>query len=379
MRIGLKETTPGRAFADRKGRKILLSAALFVMIIGGVLCLRTGKAQFLSPLETAENLWLALRLFVAKLFRLPFYLEKQKLIAAYPFYMETMARLRMTALYFLSGMILSLAGSVYQGVFRNPMAAPTMLGVASGINLGLLILALQFAVDAYGMVTQRYIYCFGLSLLILALVLLGAKMVGRNRTSVTDMLLIGILLSQMVNTVVMYYRFQMDDIQLEVYQQLTMRGMIFNTSESDAVRGVLLLLIVTAVGALPVYLMRFCFNAISFSEEEARSMGVDPRKVRVVAITGVTMLVAAAIIHCGNVGILSLVVPHICRYYFGARFKTLLYSSAFYGGLALVLCSGISGLIYIEDYGTLPLGPIVSLLAMPILAVALTRRRRGWE
>jgi iron complex transport system permease protein len=171
----------------------------------------------------------------------------------------------------------------------------------------------------------------------------------------------------------------MDELDIEIMMELTMRGFSSNTSISFSTISFYVMLIATIIGILPVHLMRFSFCAVSFSDEEVLSMGVNPRVMRTISILGVTLLVASAIIHCGNVGILALVVPHVCRYWVGAKFKPLYYAGIFFGGLVLVLCRAISSLIYIECFGSFPLGPLVTLTAMPILAMALMQRRRGWE
>lgn len=357
-----------------------ISALLLVGIFSFTLCLKSGsEVGLIAPQQVAENLILWARLSWARLFQLPLYLERAALIEMHPYYFMTVARFKNTVLTFVAGAILALAGAVYQGVFRNPMAAPTMLGVTGGVNLGLLILVLTYSAEVYFMTTQRYIYCYGLALAMLLLVLLMGKIIGRNRPAVTDMLLVGLVLTQMVDVIISYYRYVMSDVDIEIMMELTMRGFSSNTSVSFAATSFYVLLLATMVGILPVHLMRSSFNAVSFSDEEAKSMGVNPEFIRIVSILGVTILVASAIIHCGNVGILALVVPHVCRYWVGASFRPLYYASIFYGGLGLVLCRAISSLIYIEGFGTFPLGPLVSLFAMPILAAALMQRRRGWE
>ena len=193
------------------------------------------------------------------------------------------------------------------------------------------------------------------------------------------MLLVGTVLTQMVNVVISYCRFLMDDVQLEVFQELTMRGFTSNVAMDDAGRSLLLLVILMAAGGVPMLLLRFSFNTVSYSDEEARSLGVRPAVLRTVALLCVTLLMTAAVLHCGSVGILALVVPHLCRYWTGADFRRLFWSSALYGGLLLTACRAISSLIYIEGYGSFPLGPIATLIAMPVLAFALAKGRRGWE
>ena len=107
-------------------------------------------------------------------------------------------------------------------------------------------------------------------------------------------------------------------------------------------------------------------------------MGLKPGVMIVYGLVAGAILTTAAMIHCGNIGMLSLIIPHLCRYLFGADFKKLFYMSAFYGSLLLLTSQMISNFIYIDTY-QIPLGSVISLITMPILIWVMFRQRRGWE
>ena len=373
MRTGLKE---------KQGFPRLLVAISAVLLIAAVcvaMCIRTGAPELISPKYVAHNLITWLRLGFARIFELPLYMDRQAVIAASPYYLETVARVQNLIVTMLCGGCLALCGGVFQTIFRNPAAAPTMLGVSSGIELGMLILVLKYSVDAFSKTTERYLYCFGLAIFILALVVLLGKLVGGKRRSVTDMLLSGAVISQILGAVMMYIRFNLEQIDLETLQTISMYGFMVNTTYDFARVSLFILIGIVVVCVLPFFLMRFSFDAMSFSEEETVTFGINPGIVRIVVLVITTFLMTVAILYCGAVGILSLVIPHICRFALGARFKSMLMGSALFGVLLLVICRIISSLIYVDGFGALPIGPLVGVVSAPLLVVALMKRRRGWE
>ena len=93
----------------------------------------------------------------------------------------------------------------------------------------------------------------------------------------------------------------------------------------------------------------------------------------------VTVLIIVAILYCGTIGALSLAVPHISRYMFGSRFKNVFLGSAYLGALLLIICRGISSMIYLPGMGFFPIGTVAGLVCAPFLAMVLSQRRRGWE
>ena len=279
----------------------------------------------------------------------------------------------------ICGGAIAIGGATYQVIFKNPMAAPTMLGVSSGISLGLLLLVFQYSINAYSMVKERFIYCFGLSCVILIIVMAAGRFAGKNRRSVTDMLLIGSVLGQITGAVSVIVRMNMELEDLQVLQTLSMYGFSVNTDYDFAGLAMFIMLGLFIVCLLPIYMMRSSFDALSFSDDEAKLMGINASLVRTVAMMLVTVLIIVAILYCGTIGALSLAVPHISRYMFGSRFKNVFLGSAYLGALLLIICRGISSMIYLPGMGFFPIGTVAGLVCAPFLAMVLSQRRRGWE
>ncbi len=254
-----------------------------------------------------------------------------------------------------------------------------MLGVSGGIELGFLVLVLKYSIDAYSKTQERFLYCFFFALAMLALVMVIGRMMGANRRSATDFLLAGVILSQILGVVMTYLRFNMEQADLEVLQRISLYGFTANTSYEFAGRSLLTLAAIAVVMLTPFFLMRFSFNAVSLSDDESRVLGINPGAVRTAALLGATVLMTATILYCGTIGILSLVVPHICRFAFGPRFEKMLAGCVFFGAGLMVVCRMIASFIYIEGMGTFPIGPLAGILSAPLLAIALAQKRRGWE
>ena len=375
MRTG-RNLRSGRA-RRRLGRLGL--GVLFLLVFCFALCIRTGARELISPVRAFSNLWLWARLEAAERFDLPLKLQRSELIQASPYFFETVSRFRNLLVTLLCGAAIAVGGACYQVLFRNPMAAPTMLGVGSGINLGLLLLVAQYSVGAYAMMGRRFAYCLGLAFLMLILVMGAGRFAGKNRRSVTDMLLVGSVLGQVSGAVVTFVRFHMEQEDLTVFQTLSMYGLTVNTDYEFAGKALVLLMVVFLACVLPLAAMRFSFDAMSYPEEDARLMGINPGLVRTLCLILVTVMVTGSILFCGTIGTLSLAVPHISRYLWGSRFRSVLGGSCFLGALLLMICRAISSLIYLPGMGFFPIGTLAGLVCAPVLAMVLAQRRRGWD
>jgi iron complex transport system permease protein len=365
-------------YMEKRGRTrklFAISILAFILLFAFSMCLRTSQVGRVPFGVAMKNLFTWVKLAVAKWFNLPVYLESENIIAQSPFYFETIARFKISVITVVSGVMLALAGALYQGVFRNPIAAPTMLGVASGIELGILVLVLKYAGAAYFMTSKRYTYCYGFALVILLIVLFTGKVVSRGRRfAVTDMLLVGTAISQVVGVLITYYRFEMEDELLIVFQEIS-SGIYINIHTITFI----ILGAAFIVSIIPVHLLRYSFNAVCFSDDDAFTMGINPVVIRFITLAGGTIMITAAMIHCGSVGMISLIVPHICRYLFGSDFKKIYYASGIFGGMLLLLCRDISALFYFGYSGAFPIGTIVNIIAAPIFIIVLFQQRKGWE
>ena len=124
--------------------------------------------------------------------------------------------------------------------------------------------------------------------------------------------------------------------------------------------------------------MRYQLNLLSFSDEDAQALGISPALTRLCALFFATLLVTASIIHCGNIGMIALIVPAMCRYLFSADYKSLFSHTILLGSLLLLISKLITDHLS-QLLGYLPVGMVVSLLGTPLFALILMKQRRDFE
>ena len=375
MQIGLNEMEK-LIQADRKAYKIKLYVLLLIAIVVILfsLCLKTIENGVfpLGQMFSSYKTWIHLNL--AKWLDWPCYLYRREVIAAIPCYYDVIARLKITALTFGCGVLLSMSGSLFQSVFRNPIAAPTMLGVNTGVQMGILVLVLQYGGMAQNMPFQKYVYCYIGAAAMLALIIVTGKISsGKNKFSVFDLLITGAILSQVVSAVRTYYTFSMENDQVLLLKEISNAISVNIDPISFIFLGAVLLICL-----VPIWLIRFSFNAVCFDNDEARSFGVNTMGIKMIALLLGTFMVTAAMVHCGSVGMVSLIAPIISRAVFGADFRKVFWGNLLVGGTILVVCRDIASMIPFTTEG-LPVGTVVDFVAVPIFVVVIIMQRRVWE
>lgn len=293
-----------------------------------------------------------------------------------PGYWAVWNRLGVVGTTLVCAVLLSVSGMLYQNVFRNPIASPTMLGATSGVSLGVMLLVFFNGAAAAGMLAQRYLYCYGLGALMLVFVIVaGRKLSGKGRPfDVVTMLLVGSIASQLLGFVVSYVTlFVMDEDVYLVYYSITQMLTVDTSLTSWAVLGT------AAVCSLaPIVLLRFKLNALSFDEEEVRMMGLNATALRAVALVCGAVMILAAQIHLGMVGLVSLIVPFLARGWFGCGFGKQLAGNVCIGAILLLVCRDLTDLIPFVGDG-LAIGSVVSVVALPLFVVVVARHMRRWE
>ena len=360
----------------RLRRRFRLAGLLLLALFFAFLSLGTTSIRFLSPVQTLQNLWLGVKLTLAKYLKWGIYDQRLALITAAEGYLETMTRLQGGVLAMVLGAVLAVAGTVFQCVFRNPIAGPSLLGVSSGISVGNLLLVLRFSAAAASMVTLRFLYGYACSIGLLLLIFLVGWIASRGKGSVTDMLLTGCIVSRVVTKVVsniQYY--DLTDAEYLALQEMDLYGTgIGNT------RGAVFLAAALLAGLLPLLLLRNSLNLVVFSDGEARCMGMNASWLRILSLICSTVLLIAAQIHCGEVGLLAMLVPHLCRYLFGCDTRRLIAGSLLLGAGIMLVCRFLVALCAFHPYlWVISINTLVSVFAMPLMMVVMVKYRRGWS
>ena len=360
-----------RAVHRKAGVLVAILVALFVLssTIG------VTYMTYFSPLVLIDVIPLWVRNTFDAITGNPYALNTLEVMAICPEYYEVVTRIGISFQTVLCGGILALAGSLYQMVFRNPIAAPTMLGVSNGISMGILVLVLQFTYQAPYMFGMKYVYCYAGAIAVL-LIVLGVSWLasGRHGINIMELLLVGALLSQVLGAIVGFISdmFMEDDLWV-VYQEVS-DALNVNTEWYTYV----VLIISFLVAVAPVFLMRYSINAVNYSDDQARLAGVNADVMKVFCLVFATIMVIVAQVHCGQISMICLVIPFLSRAWFGSEFRGQFVGDLLIGGILLLVCRDIVGFIPFAGEGV-PIGTVVSFVLMPLYMFMLARRQRGWE
>ena len=375
MQTGLEQIRFIRRVEKAKQRKkVLLTITILLILSLLYLCLRGREMGFMSPIEVIRILFTDLWIRISSLWGGSAALNRDEILSAHSYYSETVIRFKSLLLMLMAGAVLSLSGTIYQSAMQNPMAVPTMLGVSSGVSFAQMVLVLLYAESAWQMRGARYLFSYGFSFSVLLIILLLGRIAGGKKTSVADMLIVGTVINRIIQVIMNYIQTTMDEETLELYQEFAQNSQDYFDSFLDL--GILLL--ISAAVLLPVFLMRFTFNLVCFADDDGMTLGINPRAMRVYGLIAGGILTSTAMIHAGNIGMLSMVVPLLCRYLSGADLRHLLGSTAAWGGITLLAASIIRSYTYMGDY-QIPLGNIVSLLSVPLLIWIIWRNRTAWS
>ena len=264
----------------------------------------------------------------------------------------------------LVGCCLSLAGTVYQSVFRNPMAAPDILGASSGACFGAALAILLGA--SQGGVTAS---AFASSLLTVLLVYLISIRTRGSR--VVSILLSGVMVSSLFSAGTSYIKLVADPGNQLPAITYWMMGSLSGARMED----VAFAMIPMAMGAAPLLLLRWRINILTLDEEEAASMGVHTGMLRMIVVVCATLLTAASVACSGMIGWIGLVVPHLCRRLIGNDCRSLLPASMLLGAFFLLLVDNVSRNLLATE---IPIGILTALIGAPFFIFLMTRKENLW-
>ena len=259
----------------------------------------------------------------------------------------------------LVGSSLASAGAAYQGVFQNPMAAPDILGASSGAAFGA---ALAILLRLSG--TWIMVLAFLGSIITVLLVMFVASRAKGNR--VLGLILAGIMISSLISSGTSLIKLVADpEDQLPAITYWLM-GSLNGTSPAD----VPFALLPMAGGFLPLYLLRWRINLLTLGDEEARTIGVNARRLRATVILSATLVTAAAVSVSGVIGWVGLVIPHLTRRMVGNNYRHLLLASALFGAVFLLLVDNLSRVVFTTE---IPIGILTSFIGAPFFLYLITR------
>lgn len=263
------------------------------------------------------------------------------------------------------GAALAMAGSAFQGIFKNPLVSSDLLGVSNGAGFGA---ALAILLSGLNVVTQIFAFVFGLiSVSVTYLISKSYKNGG-----ILVLVLSGVAISAFFGALVSAVKFiaDPDDKLPEIVYWL------MGSLASITVDKLIMISVPIIIGVVILMLLRWRINLLSMGDEEAQALGLNPSRTRLIVIAACTLLTSAAVSVSGIIGWLGLVIPHMTRMIVGPDNKILIPASLSLGASFLLLIDNISrAVISIE----IPIGILTAVIGVPIFLYLLRKGYSEWS
>jgi iron complex transport system permease protein len=264
----------------------------------------------------------------------------------------------------LVGAGLSISGAAFQGLFRNPLVSPHILGVSAGAGLGAALAILFF-----GNIIAIQCFSFIFSLIAVSMTY-GLSRVYRT-TPVLMLVLSGIIVGALFSASTSLLKYIADPINSMPSIVFWLLGSLNNASNQDMI----IVGPIIIIGITVLLLIRWRINLLAMGEEDARALGVDTGRIRLTIIICATMISAAAVSIAGIIGWIGLVIPHIGRLLVGPDNRYLLPVTVLVGASYLVAVDTLARTVIETE---IPIGILTAIVGAPIFAYLLRKTRSGW-
>jgi len=267
----------------------------------------------------------------------------------------------------LVGAALSIAGATYQGLFRNPLADPYLIGAAQGAALGAVIgflLPFDWHGTGFGIIP---VLAFTGAILSIAIVYILAR-VGKT-VPVTTLILAGVALGALWGSIVSYLIITSGE---KIHGIMFWLMGSFSLSEWSEVAVVLPYVV---VGVVIILLYSRSLNVMQLDEEQAKQLGINVEKVKLILLAAATLITAAAVSFVGTIGFVGIIIPHAVRLIWGPDHRFLLPLSVLTGAIFLVLAD--LGARTVMSPTEIPIGVITAICGVPFFLYLLRRKKRA--
>jgi iron complex transport system permease protein len=266
----------------------------------------------------------------------------------------------------LVGGALAVAGTAFQGLFRNPLVSPDILGASSGAALGA-VLGIFFSLGVIGI--EALAFAGGLGA-VAAVYVIGSLL--QSRDPILVLVLTGVVVGALLGAGVGLVKYLADP-----YNQLpAMTFWLLGSLASTTVADLLPLAGPVALGTIVLIALRWRLNVMSLPEDEARALGVATGPLRIAIVTAATLVTSASVATSGIIGWVGLVVPHLARALVGPDFPKLLPTAALLGGGYLLF---IDTLARTAAPVEIPLGILTAVIGTPFFIWLLAGMQKDWS
>ncbi len=323
-------------------------SSFFLLLIAFILSLAIGSV-FISPVE----LWKILRGLGDETFT----------------FIIWQIRLPRTVLVALTGAALSGSGAAYQGLFRNPLADPFLIGVASGAGLGAVIaMSIQWPYSFWGLMAIP-MSAFIAALITVFIVYFLAR-VGQTIPT-TNLILAGVAFSSFATSLTSFLMLRSTS---EVRRAL---GWLLGGASQAGWTAILAILPYIIIGLGILLINGHRFNLLQFGDDQAQQLGLNVTRTKTILLIAASLATAAAVAFSGIIGFIGLIVPHVIRIWFGGDYRRLIPLSIIGGASALLVSDVVARIVLAPQ--EIPVGIITSLVGAPFfLWVLRTAKNQGY-
>jgi len=274
-------------------------------------------------------------------------------------------RLPRTVLVALTGAALGISGASYQGLFRNPLADPYLIGVASGAGLGAVIaLSIKWPYSFWGLMAVPLAAFF--TALLTVLIVYSIARIGHT-VPTTNLILAGVAISSFATSLTSFLMLRSTE---EVRRAL---GWLLGGSIQTGWLSILAVLPFLIIGISVLLVSGHALNLLQFGDDQAQQLGLHVTRTQTITLVAASLVTAAAVSFSGIIGFIGLVVPHLMRLWHGADYRRLLSLSLIGGAIALLLADVLARVVIAPQ--EIPVGIITALAGAPFFLWVLRRAK----
>jgi iron complex transport system permease protein len=274
-------------------------------------------------------------------------------------------RLPRTLLNAFVGAGLAVAGASFQGIFKNPLVSPDVLGVSSGAAFGA---AFGILLSGINHLATAMALVFGIVSVFMTYTL--SKL--RGESSTLSLVLSGMIISAVFSALISLIKYVADPYDKLPAITYWLMGSFANASYNN----LKLVGIPIILGTVVLLMLRWRINVLSLGDEDAYSLGVNPVKTRLVIIVMATLITSACVTVTGVIGWVGLVIPHICRMIIGVDHMNLLPASCAVGATFMIMVDLIARTVTAAE---IPIGILTALVGAPFFAILFKQAKGDWR
>jgi iron complex transport system permease protein len=343
-------------FLSKPGKKVLIHPLFLAILPVAVFFISFSIGRY--PVSIPQ----ALTILFSRLFNF-------SVVKTWPSTVETVlfkVRIPRILCALMIGASLAGSGATYQGIFKNPMVSPDILGAAAGAGFGAAT-AILLSFNVAGIELMSFL--FGLAAVLITYLI--GNLIGKKSGGILVLVLTGMVVQSLFSAFTSMTKYVADpDNKLPEITFWLMGGL-----SSITTKEVWMLFVPFILGIIPLFLFRWQINVLSFGEEEARALGVNTGRVRMILIFASTLLTSSSVAVAGMVGWVGLIIPHLARLAAGPNYKRLLPASLLIGSTFMVVVDDAARTLFTLE---IPLGILTAIIGAPFFLFLLVKGRRQW-